>query len=597
MKLNLTETTLNTTSQIIHRRKEEFFSSPDQDDEDNKEKMKLSAVVSPTVFLSKRQTAKWNRLSDDKKNRIIQQEKRFVSKRKNLKSELFKSSNGGQKVIKEPHSKNDINWIKINATTEDKENRNQRRTIRMEIPIKSTAQQRIKTETVKGVKTATMTASGSGIAVETAKRVAEKFRQQIKIQEQQKTEYIQRCVQNTDKVQKEDSWTEPYSLGKMAGNVTATIMSPVVQAFSTLATTIVTSLMSVLLPVLCVAFLVTFLFAMITSVFGGAATPTVSGTVIVQVAEQELSEANRNIGGEKYKNWYGMDADWCAMFVSWCADQCGFIERGIMPKSASVSAFLQWYQEHDLYQDADSGYKPQTGDVIIFKEGMSHTGLVVSYDPETDRITTIEGNAGSSFTIPFHKGSRVTKNIYPRTSRLITGYGTPEYPDAVSGILLGNTNAEKIFRGCVQAGYTEEAAASIVGNLYQEAGQDSNGDLNLHATESNGEGIGMVQWSYGRKTAFLQFCESQGQPWPDTSAEIQLNYMLYELSTNQWIWSRNSEEYGAECNIPLEEFKSCQDIDFATRVFCAKFERCHLRHANLNYRQQMAHTVYESYAS
>lgn len=84
MKLNLTETTLNITSQIIHRRKEEFFSSSAQDDEDNKEKMKLSAVVSPTVFLSKRQIAKWNRLSDDKKNRIIQQEKRFVSKRKNL---------------------------------------------------------------------------------------------------------------------------------------------------------------------------------------------------------------------------------------------------------------------------------------------------------------------------------------------------------------------------------------------------------------------------------------------------------------------------------------------------------------------------------
>ena len=46
---------------------------------------------------------------------------------------------------------------------------------------------------------------------------------------------------------------------------------------------------------------------------------------------------------------------------------------------------------------------------------------------------------------------------------------------------------------------------AIIGNLYQEAGQDSNGDINLHATESTGEGVGMVQWSFGRKTAFLQF--------------------------------------------------------------------------------------------
>ena len=106
----------------------------------------------------------------------------------------------------------------------------------------------------------------------------------------------------------------------------------------------------------------------------------------------------------------------------------------------------------------------------------------------------------------------------------------------------------------------------------------------------------MVQWSFGRKTAFLQFCERQGQPWPNTSVEVQLNYMLYELSTNQWIWSRNSAEYGIDCNISLADFKTCSDIEFATRVFCAKFERCHLRDANLSYRQQMARSAYESYA-
>ena len=62
--------------------------------------------------------------------------------------------------------------------------------------------------------------------------------------------------------------------------------------------------------------LVAFLFAIITSVFGGAATPAVSGAAIVQVAEQELADADRNIGGQKYKEWYGMNDNWCAMFVS-----------------------------------------------------------------------------------------------------------------------------------------------------------------------------------------------------------------------------------------------------------------------------------------
>ena len=64
------------------------------------------------------------------------------------------------------------------------------------------------------------------------------------------------------------------------------------------------------------------------------------------------------------------------------------------------------------------------------------------------------------------------------------------------GTLPGDSNAEKIFNGCVQAGYSQESAAAIIGNLYQEAGQDSNGDINLHATESTGEGVGMVQWFF-----------------------------------------------------------------------------------------------------
>ena len=47
-----------------------------------------------------------------------------------------------------------------------------------------------------------------------------------------------------------------------------------------------------------------------------------SDDMIVQIALTQIG----NVGGEPYWSWYGFSSrvEWCACFVSWCADQCGF---------------------------------------------------------------------------------------------------------------------------------------------------------------------------------------------------------------------------------------------------------------------------------
>ena len=49
-----------------------------------------------------------------------------------------------------------------------------------------------------------------------------------------------------------------------------------------------------------------------------------------------------NQGGQPYWSWYGFNSrvEWCACFVSWCADQCGYIESGLVPKFAGCVAGL-----------------------------------------------------------------------------------------------------------------------------------------------------------------------------------------------------------------------------------------------------------------
>lgn len=59
------------------------------------------------------------------------------------------------------------------------------------------------------------------------------------------------------------------------------------------------------------------------------------GTGDGEIVAVALSQVG-NVGGQPYWSWYGFSyrVDWCAIFVSWCADQCGYIETGTMPKFA-----------------------------------------------------------------------------------------------------------------------------------------------------------------------------------------------------------------------------------------------------------------------
>lgn len=63
---------------------------------------------------------------------------------------------------------------------------------------------------------------------------------------------------------------------------------------------------------------------------------------IVEVALTQLG----NEGGQPYWSWYGFDGrvEWCACFVSWCADQCGYLDSGIVPKFAGCVDGANWFK-------------------------------------------------------------------------------------------------------------------------------------------------------------------------------------------------------------------------------------------------------------
>ena len=147
-----------------------------------------------------------------------------------------------------------------------------------------------------------------------------------------------------------------------------------------------------------------------------------SDTQIVSVALSQIGE----VGGQPYWSWYGFGSrvEWCACFVSWCANECGYIETGVIPKFAGCVNGVQWFKDRGQWIDGSA--EPVPGMIIFFdwdnkgssgpQDGLSdHVGIVQKV--ENGKVYTVEGNSGDS----------VRTREYVIGHYEILGYAIPAY--------------------------------------------------------------------------------------------------------------------------------------------------------------------------
>ena len=153
--------------------------------------------------------------------------------------------------------------------------------------------------------------------------------------------------------------------------------------------------------------------------------------------------------------------------------------------------------------------------------------------------------------------------------------------------LAGDTIEEKVWLALLDAGYSEIAAAGVMGNIYGESG------FNSAAIEGgSGEGHGLCQWSFGRKEQLFAFAAARGVDWTDE--DLQVEFLLAELTPGGGADGHANYQFSGFESYKTQ-WENATNIEDATTAFCAGFERPSVPRNEA--RIEAAQKYYDMYAS
>ena len=276
---------------------------------------------------------------------------------------------------------------------------------------------------------------------------------------------------------------------------------------------------------------------------------------LLPIAESQLGQS-----GGKYQSWAAIGSgDWCAAFVSWCADQAGYnlvdwtdvtSDPNDFPFYVTVGRGARWFNWNNRlqYSRAHGGnYTPNPGDIIFFAWDSNpdlvelwHTGIVQSVT--NGRIYTVEGNTGDPRLV-----RRNDYDVYD--------------PDVICFGMMNGTNLT----------VTDYVIAAICGNFWRESTVNAgiweslivmpwDYIYNYEDPNKGGYGIGgftNTQGPYGTDMRLLRmhdWCVANGYAVDDGSAQ------MYYIVFVERLWA------GVYNNDSFDDYLNSTETDLYTLV-------------------------------
>jgi len=263
-----------------------------------------------------------------------------------------------------------------------------------------------------------------------------------------------------------------------------------------------------------------------------------------------IAQSQYGNGGLKYCLWYGFNyiVDWCAIFMSWCADQAGYnlvdpysssSNTDDFPRYSVVGDGASWFQSHNRLEKAQyygGNYVPKRGDIVFFTwyydtsiGNLDHTGIVA--DVSNGMVTTIEGNTNGTPATVSSVGGRTVPLNYDGFAYfgVMDGAGSLNVSDDVIAAMCGNFWREST----MNPGIWESLVVSEWNHVYQYDGIGGYGLGGFTNTYQSSTGLYDM-----RLERYHDWCVSSG--YQESDGDATLYYIVFVEKL--WAGQYNNDE-------------------------------------------------------
>lgn len=308
----------------------------------------------------------------------------------------------------------------------------------------------------------------------------------------------------------------------------------------------------------------------------GINTSSISGTgdasQFLQWAQWAFDNGMGYNDGEFFLDYFNIDHGtyWCAIFVSWVADQCGFLNNGTdespatFPSSRCVTteesittaatimqnrtgtelspsvvagnaaepstvSMYKYFNEQGLTFTPSEDEPLKPGDIFWYWPAgagrINHVGIVLSYDAETRTFTTLEGNSSNKVSSWNVTLSSDYVHISGKGTRVY--FARPNYPAGSIGGTMEEC-AQKLYSILHELGLNDNQIAGALGNWQQESGIDS---TKIECVYSD---YGSDKWNSAASDLNAWTVNHVFPAYERSRPDIHLNKAGYRMSNGQY---------------------------------------------------------------